>query len=296
MNTKIIRNILIATCVIGFTAWKLVSNKSEIETAAERSLEVNPVVPVRVSEVRYIDMNNAIAVDGRIKARNEVTLYSKVQGIVLKKYKKTGDPVSKGTVIAQVENGVVKESLGLAEQNLANAANDVERYKKLAEAGAVTQCEYEAILVTYREAQRNVTELRDQLTSTTVVSPANGILETDYFEEGTLLSAGMQVADFIDPSGLKLVVTVTEKEVYRIKKGDKVTVSSDILPGEEFTGTVDVIGSKGNDRLIYQVEILISGKNAGRLKPGMYASANFMPDGSTTDNRLVINRKAIIEA
>ncbi|MDR2774904.1 MAG: efflux RND transporter periplasmic adaptor subunit [Tannerella sp.] len=296
MKMKTIGNIVIAATIIGLASWKLVYNKKEMDTVARRSLEINPVIPVRVSEARNMDMNNSIVVDGRIKARNEVTLYSKVQGIVLKKYKKAGDAVSKGMVIAQVENSVAGELLGLAEQNLANAAKDVERYKKLAEAGAVTQREYEAILVTCREAQRNVTELKELLANTTLVSPINGILETDYFEEGTLLGIGAQVADFIDPSGLKLVVNLTEKEVYKIKKGDKATVSCDILPDEEFTGTVDVIGSKGNDRLSYPAEILISSKNTDRLKPGIYASANFIPNGRTTDNSLVVNRKAIIES
>ncbi|KAA6318805.1 hypothetical protein EZS27_031231, partial [termite gut metagenome] len=42
---------------------------------------------VRVDKVKYLDLSSDIYVDGRISAGNEVTLYSKVQGIVLKKYK-----------------------------------------------------------------------------------------------------------------------------------------------------------------------------------------------------------------
>ncbi|KAA6304477.1 putative efflux pump periplasmic linker TtgA, partial [termite gut metagenome] len=146
MNTKKIWNILIVIAVIALVVWKLIANKQEIDEVAQRSLLINPTVPVRVDKVKYLDLSSDIYVDGRIGAGNEVTLYSKVQGIVLKKYKKTGDKVSKGTPIAQVENGVIKETLGLAEMNLANAAVDVERYKKLADAGAVTQREYESVL------------------------------------------------------------------------------------------------------------------------------------------------------
>jgi RND family efflux transporter MFP subunit len=241
-------------------------------------------------------MVNNIHVDGRISAGNEVTLYSKVQGIVLEKYKKTGDRVSKGTPIAQVENSVIKETLALAEMNLTNAAVDVERYKKLADAGAVTQREYEALLITHREAQRAVTELKDQLANTTLLSPVNGILETDYFEEGTLLSAGMQVADFVDPSRLKAVVNITENEVYRVKTGDRVSLSTETLPGYTFNGVVDVIASKGNSLLTYQVEIQVTDKNGGMLKPGMYVSAQWLADENATENELVVSRKAIVES
>ncbi|GHV19994.1 MexH family multidrug efflux RND transporter periplasmic adaptor subunit [Bacteroidia bacterium] len=296
MKAKKVVNILIVVAIIGLVVWKLAANKEEIEQVAARSLLVNPTVPVRVEQVGMQDLSGNIQVDGRIQAANEVVLYSKVQGIVLNKYKKAGDHVNKGTVIAQVENNVIKESLSLAKMNLANAETDVERYKKLAEAGAVTQREYEAILITYREAQRAVTELQDQLNSTTLVSPVNGILETDYFEEGTLLSPGSQVADFIDPSRLKAVVNITEREVYRIQRGDKVILTTNVLPGQEFTGIVDVISSKGNSLLNYQLEIKITDRDAQALKAGMYVSAHIAAKETSANKEMMISRKAIIES
>jgi RND family efflux transporter MFP subunit len=296
MKTKKIVNILIVAVIIGLVVWKLASNKKEMNEASVRSLIVNPTVPVRVEEVKMQSLSGDISVDGRIQAANEVTLYSKVQGVVLVKYKKAGDLVSKGTVIAQVENKVVKESLSLAEMNLANAKTDVERYKKLADAGAVTQREYEAILVTYRETQRSVIELQDQLNNTTLVSPVNGVLETDYFEEGTLLSAGSQVADFVNPSQLKAIFNITESDVYRIRKGDRVTLTTDVLPGNEFAGVVDVIGTRSNALLNYQIEVKITDKNAGILKAGMYVSASIAAGNKAVNQDLTVSRTAIVES
>ena len=289
-------NILIVSAIAGLVVWKLVSNKKEMDELSARSLIVNPTVPVRVEEVKMQSMSGNIRVDGRIQAVGEVTLYSKVQGVVLKKYKKAGDAVGKGTLIAQVENSVVKESLGLAKMNLANAETDVERYKKLAEAGAVTQREYEAMLVTCREAQRTVAELQEQLNNTTLVSPVDGVLETDCFEEGSLLSVGSQVADFVNPSQLKAVFNITESDVYRIHKGDRVVLTTDVLPGNEFAGVVDVIGSRSNELLNYPLEVKITGKNAGVLKAGMYVSASIGVDNGAAKQELFISRAAIIES
>jgi RND family efflux transporter MFP subunit len=129
-----------------------------------------------------------------------------------------------------------------------------------------------------------------------LLSPVNGILETDYFEEGTLLSSGMQVADFVDPSRLKAVVNITENEVYRVKTGDRVSLSTETLPGYTFNGVVDVVASKGNSLLTYQVEIQVTDKNGGMLKPGMYVSAQWLADENATENELVISRKAIVES
>jgi RND family efflux transporter MFP subunit len=296
MKSKTVRNILIVVAIAGLVVWKLASNKKEMDEVSARSLNVNPTVPVRVEEVKMQSLSGNISVDGRIQAVGEVTLYSKAQGIVLKKYKKAGDAVSKGTVIAQIENSVVKESLHLAEMNLVNAETDVERYKKLAEAGAVTRREYEAILVTHREAQRSVTELQDQLNNTTLVSPVNGVLETDCFEEGTLLSVGSRVADFVDPSQLKAVFNITESDVYRIRKGDRAVLTTDVLPGREFAGLVDVIGSKGNSLLNYQIEVKITDRDAKILNAGMYVSATIATGDKAACQELFISRAAIIES
>jgi multidrug resistance efflux pump len=62
------------------------------------------------------------------------------------------------------------------------------------------------VQLTCREARRTVTGLQEQLDNTTLRSPVNGILETDYFEEGSLPGIGTQVADFVDPSLLKAVI------------------------------------------------------------------------------------------
>jgi RND family efflux transporter MFP subunit len=296
MKSKTVRNILIVITVTGLVVWKLASNKKEMDEVSARSFIVNPTVPVRVEGVKRQSLTGNVRFDGRIQAVGEVTLYAKAQGVVMKKYKKTGDAVRKGTVIAQIENSVVKESLSLAKMNLANAETDVERYKKLSEAGAVTRREYEAILITCREAQQTVTELQDQLNNTTLVSPVNGVLETDCFEEGTLLSTGSRVADFVDPSGLKAVFNITESDMYRIRKGDRAALTSDVLPGRTFTGVVDVIGSKGKSLLNYQMEVRLTGTEATILHAGMYVSAVIAAENSADRQELLISRTAIIES
>lgn len=296
MKKKNIKTIVIIAIAIGLVSWKLVDNKNQMDEQAELSMRTNTHIPVKVSKVGSQQIDNSFIVDGILKAQDEVVVYSKTQGIVTKKYKRAGDYVSKGTVIAQIENNVESETLGLAEQNLSKAQKDVERYKRLADAGAVTQREYEDALLTYREAQRIITNLKEQLLNTTIISPLNGILDKDYFEEGTLLSPGAQVADIIDAKKLKLVVNVTERDVFRLTKGQSVQMTTDIYPNEVFEGVIDVISSRGNDALSYQVEIPIKGENAKLLKHGMYASAKFSTNVESTIDQLVVNKKAIIES
>jgi RND family efflux transporter MFP subunit len=293
MKSKTVRNIVIAIAAIGFVSWKLMNNKDAMNKQAELSLEVNTVVPVTVSRPQYMDFDRSFSVNGRIHAGNEVVIYSKGNGTVVKKYHKSGDAVQKGSVIAQLENSVIRENLRIAELDFAKAQKDVARYQKLAEAGAVTRRELEEAQIALRNTESRIAELTDQLANTTIAAPVAGIIERDYFEEGTLLSVGSQVADMVNDTRLKMALNVTEKEMLSLQKSQPVVITADVYPGETFSGIVDVIGARSNEMLNYPVELRVDDRQAKKLKAGMYATAKFNLQQSETKT-LAVNRKAIV--
>jgi multidrug efflux pump subunit AcrA (membrane-fusion protein) len=71
MKSKKNWNILIIIAVIAVVAWRLFANKKDIDEVAQSSLLINPTVPVRVDNVKYLDLSSYIYVDGRINAGNE---------------------------------------------------------------------------------------------------------------------------------------------------------------------------------------------------------------------------------
>ena len=290
MKSKLITPIILTVAIVGFTSWKLMENKQVLDQRAEMSSYVNTVVPVTVENPQHVALDRRFSVNGRIDAKNEVTIYSKAHAVVSKKHKKAGDAVSKGTIIAQLENAVIKENLRLAEQDLAKAQKDVARFHNLASIEAVTQQELENAQIALRGNEGRITELKDQLSNTTIISPASGIIDKDYFEEGTLLSIGSNVVDIVNDKALKMYVNVTEKERLILKRGEEVTVITDVYPGSTFTGIIDAISPKSNDLFYYSVELTL---NSDQLSPGMYATAIFS-NGESNRNIPVISRKAIV--
>jgi RND family efflux transporter MFP subunit len=167
----------------------------------------------------------------------------------------------------------------------------VERYQKLAASGAVTTLELEEKQINLRSIETRIAELKDQLANTAIVSPVSGVIDKDFFEEGTLLTAGSPVADIVDNKSLKMKVNVTEKELLKLKKGGKAVITTDTYSDKTFTGTIDVIAPKGNDMYNYAVELKLD--NNADLRPGMYATAAFEANGGN-GKAIVINRKAIV--
>ncbi|MDR1116285.1 MAG: efflux RND transporter periplasmic adaptor subunit, partial [Tannerella sp.] len=278
--------------LITLTVVVLVRNKQEIDRKARLSLEVNTVIPVSVTQPQWTEINSSITATGKIVSCNSVTLTSKTQGIVLEKYMQNGDRVTKGIPVAKVEDHVVRESLGVAEFNCAKAKKDAERYETLQKAGVVTKSELEAVQQALKNTEQQVVDLKDRLQNTLIAATASGVLENVAIEAGSLVAPGMAVAEIIDLSRLKMEVSVTEKEVVRLKRGQSVRITSDVFENKAFEGTVQVIGVQGNDAMSYKVEIAIYADN--ELKPGMFAVAHIESGVADKGKKLVIDRRCIV--
>jgi RND family efflux transporter MFP subunit len=290
MKSKIVTPIILTVSIVSLITWKLVENKQTIDRNAELSLAVNTVVPVMIEKPQYMDLSEKISVNGRIDSENEVAIYSKAQAIVVRKYKKTGDVVSRGTVIAQLENNVIRENMRLSELDFAKAEKDVERFQNLTSIGAVTVRELEDAQIALRNIESRITDLQDQLNNTTITSPISGVINKDYFEEGTLLSVGSSIVDIVDNNALRMYANVTEKEVLKLNVGMGTTITTDVYPGSTFTGRIEAVSPKSNDQYYYSVELTL---NHPKLQPSMFATAIFNVDRNNR-NALVISRESIV--
>jgi RND family efflux transporter MFP subunit len=292
MKSKNVFPILISLLLITLTVVVLVRNKQEIDRKARLSLEANTVIPVNVIRPQWTEISSPITATGKIVSCNSIMLMSKTQGTVLEKYRQNGDRVTKGMPIAKVEDHLVRENLAVAESNRTKAKKDAERYEILQKAGVVTKSELETIQLALKNAEQQVVDLKDRLQNTLLAATASGVLENVAIEAGSLVAPGMTVAEIIDPSRLKMEISVTEKEVVRLKRGQSVRITSDIFENKTFDGTVQVIGVQGNGAMSYKVEIAISAANG--LKPGMFAVAHIESGIADKGKKLVIDRRCLI--
>jgi RND family efflux transporter MFP subunit len=268
--------ILLILLAAGLTGSKLYSNKRTIEEKSNLKGDVDSF-PVYAAAADMIPYSESIIFDGVLKADEEVSIHSEKIGSVVKKYKKAGDAVSKGELIALVDNSLEKELLRIAELNLETAARELARSKKLLETNAISPSKYESVLVAYRQAETATADIKKQVERSYIRSPLTGVIDNDYFEEGALLSLGSPVADIVSTVGLKMTAKVSEEEVIKLKIGDRAEMYADVLPDIKFSGRVSRIGTNANRSFNYTVEITVDNPSAlykkGAVKPGMYAKA-----------------------
>jgi multidrug efflux pump subunit AcrA (membrane-fusion protein) len=143
------------------------------------------------------------------------------------------------------------------------------------------------------EAQRAaVAQAGERRSYALVASPINGVVLEKVSEPGNLVQPGGEILKLGDFNQVKVVVSVSELELSKIRVGQSVQVTLDAFGNQSSTGQVSRI-SPAADPTARQipVEIVIPNSN-GRIGSGLLARVNFE---STTISRVVVPETALQE-
>ncbi len=129
----------------------------------------------------------------------------------------------------------------------------------------------------YSDAKLNVSDAREKLDDTKVTSPINGkVLEKNY-KTGDTVNNGQSSTTLMvvaDMSKMYFTMYVDELDVASVALGQKVDITAEALPGEQFEGSitkVSVIGTSTNGVTTYPIEVTID--EPGNLLPTMNVDA-----------------------
>jgi RND family efflux transporter MFP subunit len=87
-------------------------------------------------------------------------------------------------------------------------------------------------------------------------------------------------------------INVSEKDVFKLKIGDAVDVTTDVYPGVTMEGRISTISAKGDELHTYPVEVILSNSTKTPLKAGMFGTVSFTAKSSGSN--IVIPREAIV--
>jgi RND family efflux transporter MFP subunit len=152
-----------------------------------------------------------------------------------------GQRVAAEAVLVELDRRLLKAEMEAARANLALQEYNYEKTQELFDAGKVSRQELlaaEAGDAQARSASR-IAELRWERAA--IKAPFAGLVADRYVEPGQLVAPGVPVVRVIDPFTLKLVGTVTEREVGWVRQGAPAEVTLD-GHAEPVSGTVAWVG------------------------------------------------------
>ena len=285
-------------------------------TTGNRTAMTVDTAPVTRQEV--VD---SITVVGNLIGEATVDVVSRVAGRLEQVPVKLGDRVSKGQVVAKIEDREIKEQINQAtatlDVNKANVTqrenevqvqqNALDRAKASFERGLVAKqlledaearfnaagSQLNVAKAQHAQTQFRIDELRITLANTTVLSPIDGFVSRRNLDSGAFAGTTTVIMTVVDLSSVRMVGNLVEKGFKKVVAGVPAIVTVDTFPGEEFAGQVSRVAPVF-DPATRTAQMEIEVRNPGyRLKPGMYARVRLTverrPDALTVPRNAVVD-------
>lgn len=213
---------------------------AKLDPAAANSSKVKlvGVAPVTIQDFKhYIDLQ------GKVDAENVSYISPRMGPAQVKAvYVKEGQYVKKGQLLLKLDDAIIRQSIQASKKNLetvktqlAFAKNIYQRQKNLWEQNIGTEVQVisaknnvETLQSQLSGAEESIKVLNEQLNTSNVYSDVNGIADVVNIRVGETFSGmgamGAQIK-IVNTSSLKIVISVPENYLTRIKKGSAVLYS-----------------------------------------------------------------------
>jgi RND family efflux transporter MFP subunit len=268
-----------------------VINKSEIEAKKQMNTSIE-AVSVTAAAVEERTGNNSLALVGTTAANQEVQILAETSGQVTDIYVSLGEYVSKGTVMVQIDDKLKALSLESAKLNLEKMEDELNKTANLYKGGAATETQNRDAKINYENAKIQVQQAEKQLAFTKIAAPINGYIYQRNVEKGSFVNIGTPIAYLVDVARLKVTLKVSEKDIYRIKPGQQVEITSNVHLEMELKGEVTFISPKGDEYHNYPIEVSLQNQGKASLKSGTFVHVKFVFD--TDVKSLQIPRTALV--
>lgn len=242
-----------------------------------------PVVPVEVMILSGAERNDDLLLPGRIEPALRAKLPVDKPGRVTRIHVERGAAVTNGQLLLEIDDRVWQAMLDAAEIEWREANDEAARWNDLDQAGAVSQSELDRIRNRLARAEVTLREARAHLSQCRVYSPADGIVNERYIEEGEHAPEGKTVFELVVNDPVKLLLEVPEKQISHVREGQTLDFRVEAAPVSSYTATVTFIASAARpENNAFKVEASAANPS-GVLKPGMIAEARIprLTDGAS---------------
>ncbi|MBL6445255.1 efflux RND transporter periplasmic adaptor subunit [Fulvivirga sp. 29W222] len=235
-----------------------------------------------------------IELQGDVTTKQNVLVYPEVPGTLLKIYVTDGDKVSKGQLLATIDNGGMSSQLQQQKTQLALVKTTYERQKRLWEQKIGTEIQFLEAKARYEAQEDVVRQLQRQLDKYSIRAPFNGIVDDVIKDQGTVVSPGpgSEVFRVVNLSDMYINVDVPESHLTSVNVGKKVHVYFPVL-NDTIDSKVRQAGNYINPmNRAFNVEVPIPNKK-GQVKPNL--SAKVFINDYTNEEAILIPQGIISE-
>ena len=243
--------------------------------------EQNVKAPTRVKTEVVSTAMNACGQTyvGIIEEREATAVSFTGMGVIKRMLVNEGQTVSKGQLIAEMDDTQARNILSGAEAQMAQANDALARYKMLHDNGSLPEVQWVEIQSKVAQAKAQLEVAKKNLADCRLITPVSGIVGKRLVGAGETALPSQAIVSILDISTVKVKVAIPEAEISSIDTNTSSIIKVEAINGS-FTGGRIEKGVQA-DALTHTYDIRINVANGDRkLLPGMVANVRFVSDGS----------------
>lgn len=223
---------------------------------------------VVVTPTQTGDFNHYIEVQGRVESDQNVDVTAQLPGTVENVFVKEGQRVSKGQLLAQIDAAAMASQIQAMKSQLDLAKTMYEKQQRLRAQNVGTETQLLQAKSGYESLRAQVQSLQSQYNNSRVTSPINGVIDAKFTKEGSMAAPGVPLFRVVGGSENKVVASIAESYITKVKTGMKVKVFFPDLNKEVDGIIANVAQSIERASRTFQVQVKITDKE---VRPNMIA-------------------------
>jgi RND family efflux transporter MFP subunit len=262
----------------------------EKEVGKPEDKAVAKVITVSVSPLTTQTFQHFVEAQENVVAENTVLVSPQTGGVILSLPVVAGQSVSKGQLIATLDNNILKESLEEIRQQLSLAKTIYTKQKALWDQQIGTEVQFLSAKSNMESLEKRIVTVKAQLGLSRVTAPISGTIELVRQKAGEMGAPGVPIVQIVNLGNLKIAAKIADSYVGTVKQGDEITIKFPDL-NKELKARISLV-SKMVNPLTRTFDIEARIPNAGGdLKPNLLAVINI--NDTSKKNAIVISENII---
>jgi RND family efflux transporter MFP subunit len=253
--------------------------------------EVKALVTVKVAPAALGELDEALSVPATIYPREKANITSALTAPIRALHARKGDRVTKGQVLAQLEDRdlVAQRGEAVAAVHAAQVLGD--RRRQLFQQGAIPERDLLAVETDLAQSKARLDKIEAQLHFTELRSPFAGSITEQFLYAGDMVKPDAPVFTVADMSVAVARAQVPETEVVAVKRGQGAAFSSEAAGDEPVRGQVTMV-NQAVDPTRRTVEVWCELPNGdGRLRDGVFGHVSIAT--GRPQRRVLVPRAAV---
>ena len=234
-----------------------------------------------------------LELQGRVETKQNIVLMPEMSGILTHMYVKNGEKVTKGQLLARIDDGGMGQQLAQMQIQSELAKTTFERQERLWKQKIGSEIQYLQAKSNFEGQQRAVNQMEIQVAKTGVRAPFSGTIDNVITEQGSVVSPGQTpLLRIVNLRNMYIKTDVPETYISSVTKGQQVYVSFPVL-GKSLDAQIRQAGNFINpNNRTFKIEIDVPNTD-NLIKPNL--TARLRINDYTNENALLIPQNIISE-